>query len=138
MAYKLEPLAFGVGAAGGLKPAFVPHRGGKRIHLAAADFGEDVSSAASKLGSTLLSSLTFSKFRSGGGAASSAALEAASGGSSPTKKLAAAAAAEDAAAEAAAAAAAGVGGEASGPVAHPLSPEKELGALAGYPPLEAY
>ena len=101
----------------------MPHRGGKRIHLAAADFGEDVSSAASKL----LSSLTFSKFRSGGGGgASSSAPEPASGGSSPTKKLAATAAAEDAAAEAGAAAE--LGGEASGPVAHPLSPEKELGA----------
>uniref|UniRef100_A0A1D2AB48 DDHD domain-containing protein n=1 Tax=Auxenochlorella protothecoides TaxID=3075 RepID=A0A1D2AB48_AUXPR len=57
--HRLEPLAFGLEGAPG-RALYVPlFRGSKRLHIGIQEFGEDMSSAASRLGASLLSSLSF-------------------------------------------------------------------------------
>lgn len=94
---RIEPLAHP--AAETQRAAFLPlFKGGKRIHLAVQEFSEDVGSAASRFGTSLLSSLAFSKFK--GSASYKAAHQGGEGSTSAATTAAAAAEATQAEAEA--------------------------------------
>ncbi|KAL4854538.1 Phospholipase SGR2 [Chlorella vulgaris] len=97
VAHRIEPLAHP--AAETQRAAFLPlFKGGKRIHLAVQEFSEDVGSAASRFGTSLLSSLAFSKFK--GSASYKAAHKGGEGSTSAATTAAAAAEATQAEAEA--------------------------------------
>jgi hypothetical protein len=72
VAYRLEPLAYSPSELAGHRGALVELHGGgggKRLHIAAQELGDSMSSAASRLGSTLAGALSFGRGqkRSAGG-----------------------------------------------------------------------
>lgn len=66
VAYRLEPLAYSKGELEGRKNALIELvGGGRRIHIAAQELGDNVSQAASRFGSSIAGAFTFSRKEKG-------------------------------------------------------------------------
>jgi DDHD domain len=75
VAYRLEPLAYSLSELARHRGALVElygGGGGKRLHIAAQELGDNMSSAASRLGSTLAGALTFGRGQKRGAASATA------------------------------------------------------------------
>lgn len=138
VAYRLEPLAYQSSELGRHRLALVPLHGGggsKRLHIAAQELGDSVSSAASRLGSTIAGVMRLGsgrrRRRGGGGEGEGAATDAGDEEASPT----AAAAVEGAPVPMELEGCEGEEGTAAASAtASPAAPSSPPGSLPGPPP----